>query len=35
MLERIFGPEKIKASDAFSSVTSGLAVRAYLGQAGG
>jgi hypothetical chaperone protein len=28
MLERIFGAEKVKASDTFSSVTAGLAVRA-------
>jgi hypothetical chaperone protein len=29
MLGRIFGPEKLKESNAFSSVTSGLAIRAY------
>jgi molecular chaperone DnaK (HSP70) len=29
MLGSIFGPEKIKASNAFSSVTSGLAIRAF------
>ena len=28
MLGRIFGPEKVKQSDAFSSVTAGLAIRA-------
>jgi hypothetical chaperone protein len=31
MLVRIFGPDKVKSSDIFSSVTAGLAVRAYLG----
>lgn len=29
MLARIFGPEKIKSSNAFSSVTAGLGIRAY------
>lgn len=29
MLSRIFGPEKVKASATFSSVTSGLAIKAY------
>ena len=29
MLGRIFGPDKLKESNAFSSVTSGLAIRAY------
>jgi hypothetical chaperone protein len=29
MLERIFGKEKVKASNAFSSVTAGLAIKAY------
>lgn len=29
MLARIFGPEKVVATDAFSSVTSGLAIRAH------
>jgi len=29
MLEKIFGPEKIKTSNAFSSVTAGLAIRAF------
>jgi hypothetical chaperone protein len=29
MLEEIFGPHKVKASDTFNSVTAGLAVRAY------
>lgn len=29
MLENIFGPGKVKASDIFSSVTSGLAIKAY------
>lgn len=32
MLATIFGPEKVKTSDAFSSVTSGLAIKAYQGQ---
>lgn len=31
MLENIFGPEKVKASEAFSSVTAGLAIKAYQG----
>jgi hypothetical chaperone protein len=31
MLARLFGAEKIKASDAFSSVAAGLAIRAYEG----
>ncbi len=31
MLFRIFGPEKVKASDAFSSVTAGLAIKAHDG----
>ena len=29
MLEEIFGPDKVKTSDTFNSVTAGLAVRAY------
>jgi len=29
MLDRIFGPHKVKAANIFSSVTSGLAIRAY------
>ncbi|HEX9090318.1 MAG TPA: Hsp70 family protein, partial [Anaerolineales bacterium] len=29
MLGRIFGPEKVKSSDVFNSVTAGLAIRAY------
>lgn len=29
MLYKIFGPEKVKASDVFSSVTAGLAIKAY------
>ena len=29
MLERLFTPEKVKASDTFNSVTAGLAIRAY------
>jgi hypothetical chaperone protein len=29
LLENIFGPEKIKSSNTFSSVTSGLAIRAF------
>ncbi len=35
MLGRIFGPEKVIASNAFSSVTAGLAIRAYERQHGG
>lgn len=31
MLEGIFGVEKVKQSDVFSSVTAGLAIRAHLG----
>lgn len=31
MLAAIFGPEKVKASDAFSSVSAGLAIKAYQG----
>jgi hypothetical chaperone protein len=31
MLERIFGPQKVTLSDVFSSVTSGLAIRACRG----
>jgi hypothetical chaperone protein len=31
MLESIFGPERVKASNTFSSVTAGLAIRAYEG----
>ncbi len=31
LLEAIFGVEKVKLSDAFSSVTAGLAIRAHLG----
>jgi cell division ATPase FtsA len=30
LLERIFGQEKVVLSDVFSSVTAGLAVRAWL-----
>ena len=33
MLERLFGPDKVVLSDAFSSVTAGLAIRAYEAQA--
>ena len=29
MLARLFGPEKVKTSDAFSSVTAGLAIKAF------
>jgi molecular chaperone DnaK (HSP70) len=29
MLERIFGADKVKASNAFSSVTAGLAIKAH------
>ena len=29
MLARIFGQEKVKASDVFSSVTGGLAIKAH------
>jgi len=32
MLERIFGAERVKASDTFNSVTAGLAIRAYTNQ---
>ena len=32
MLERIFGAEKVKVSDLFSSVTSGLAIKAWMTQ---
>jgi hypothetical chaperone protein len=31
LLERIFGSDRIKSSDVFSSVTAGLAIRAYQG----
>ncbi len=31
MLSRLFGPERIRDTDTFSSVTSGLAIRAYHG----
>ena len=31
MLESIFGPERVKTSDTFGSVTAGLAIRAYEG----
>jgi hypothetical chaperone protein len=31
MLNRMFGPEKVVLSDAFSGVTAGLAVRAWMG----
>jgi len=31
MLNRIFGPEKVTFSDAFSGVTAGLAVRSWMG----
>jgi hypothetical chaperone protein len=31
MLERIFGGEKLKQSDVFSSVSAGLALRAHEG----
>jgi len=31
MLERIFSPDKVKASNVFSSVTAGLAIKAYQG----
>ncbi len=31
MLAATFGPEKVKTSDAFSSVTAGLAIKAYQG----
>jgi hypothetical chaperone protein len=34
MLARLFGAEKIKASDAFGSVAAGLAIRAYEGPGG-
>jgi len=32
MLARLFGAEKVKASNAFSSVAAGLAIRAGSGQ---
>jgi hypothetical chaperone protein len=34
LLARLFGPEKVKQSNTFSSVTSGLAIRAYEHQSG-
>lgn len=33
MLGRIFGAERVRQSDAFSSVTAGLAIRAWMGNA--
>ena len=32
MLSRLFGPERLKTSDTFSSVTAGLAIRAQQGE---